>query len=229
MKLTATFLESDRRTFVRGLLAAGSLAVAAGGLAIPASAQKKKDVAVSELMAKGELDDITVGNKDAKVTIVEYASMSCPHCARFHNTVLPDLKKRYIDTGKVLLVLREFPLNDIAVAVSMLTRCAGDNDKTAALIGVYFEHQEKWLIRGNAEPKLFELARQAGFTRESFDKCLSDEALYTKLVKQRDHASKAFGVSQTPSFFINGKALDGNIMSVDTFAEAIEPLLKENS
>lgn len=217
----------DRRVVLRGL-AVGSIAgTGAMGFALPAFAEK--DVAIEKLMAPGELADITIGNKDAKVTIVEYSSMSCPHCAAFHKTVLPKLKEKYIDTGKVLLVFREFPLNEIAVAVSMLTRCAGDNDKTAALVEVYFEHQENWLIRGNAEPKLLELAKQAGFTQESFTKCLENADLYNNLVKQRDLASKEFGVSRTPSFFVNGKALAGNIMDVETFAKVIDPLLKESS
>jgi protein-disulfide isomerase len=215
-----------RRQFTGGLIAGGLMGVSFASSAVPALA---KDVPVEKLMAPGGLPDITVGNKDATVTIVEYASMSCPHCAAFHKNVLPKLKEKYIDTGKALLVLREFPLNEVAVAVSMLTRCAGDNDKTAALINVYFEHQDRWLVRGDIVPKLFELAKQAGFTKESFDKCLSDEALYGKLVKQRDVASKEFGVSRTPSFFINGKSVEGDIMNIDTFAGIIDPLLKKPS
>ena len=216
----------NRRQFSGGLVAGGLIATALAGLITPAVAQ---DVSVDKLMAPGELPDITVGKKSATVTIVEYASMSCPHCAAFHKNVLPKLKEKYIDTGKALLVMREFPLNEVAVAVSMIARCAGDNDKTAALIDVYFDQQDKWLVRGDIVPKLLDLAKQAGFTKESFDKCLADEGLYKKLVKQRDVASKQFGVSRTPSFFINGKAVKGNIMNIDTFAQIIDPLLKKQS
>jgi len=226
----------NRRQFNGGLvnsgLAVGGLAV--GGMALSgaigagSSAQAQSAVSVDKLMAKGPLPDITVGNKDAKVTLVEYASMSCPHCANFHKNVYPKLKKKYIDEGKVLMILREFPLNEIAIAVSMLTRCAGDNDKTVALVDVYYEHQDKWLVRGNAEKKLFELAKQAGFTRESFQKCLSDEKLYANLVKQRDIASKDFGVNRTPSFFVNGQPVTGDILNIDTFAGLIDPLLKKS-
>lgn len=216
----------NRRQFASGLVVGGLVATTLAGSITPAQAQ---DVSVDKLMAPGELPDVTLGSKDATVTIVEYASMSCPHCAAFHKTVLPKLKEKYIDTGKALLVMREFPLNEVAVAVSMITRCAGDNDKTAALIDVYFEHQDKWLVRGDMVPKLLDLAKQAGFTKESFDKCLADEGLYKKLVKQRDVASKEFGVSRTPSFFINGKAVQGNIMNLDTFAQIIDPLLKKQS
>lgn len=220
-----TQAQLTRRQFATGAVMTGTLAAAGAGMTLPAAAQR--DVGVDKLMAPGPLPDITIGNKNAKVTLVEYASMSCPACASFHKNVMPKLKKRYIDTGKVLLVMREFPLNEVAVAVSMLTRCAGDNDKMAALIDVYFEHQDKWLVRGNLVPKLFELARQAGFTRETFEKCLQDQELSKKLVKQRDIASREFGVSRTPSFFVNGKALQGNIMSIDTFSSAFEPLLQK--
>ncbi len=222
----SSFVSVNRRQFTGGLVAGGLVAATVGTIS-PALAEK--DVSVTKLMAPGALPDITVGNKQAKVTIVEYASMSCPHCAAFHKNVLPKLKEKYIDNGKALLVMREFPLNEIAVAVSMLTRCAGDNDKMAALVDVYFDHQDKWLVRGDIVPKLLELAKQAGFTKESFDTCLADEGLYKKLVKQRDVASKEFGVNRTPSFFINGKAVKGNIMSIDTFAQMIDPLLKEQS
>ena len=225
-RLTQSSSESvTRRQFTGGLFAGGLVAAGIIGSISPALAEK--DVSIEKLMAPGALPDITVGNKEAKVTIVEYASMSCPYCAAFHKNVLPKLKEKYIDNGKALLVMREFPLNEIAVAVSMLTRCAGDNDKMAALVDVYFDHQDQWLVRGDIVPKLLELAKQAGFTKESFDKCLADEALYKKLVKQRDFASKEFGVSRTPTFFINGKAVKGNIMNIDTFAQIIDPLLKQ--
>ena len=216
----------NRRQFSGGLVAGGLVATTLAGMITPAAAQ---DVSVEKLMAPGALPDITIGNKNASVTIVEYASMSCPACAAFHKSVLPKLKEKYIDPGKALLVVREFPLNEVAVAVSMIARCAGDNDKTAALIDVYFDHQDKWLVRGDIVPKLLELAKQAGFTKESFDKCLGDEGLYKKLVKQRDVASKEFGVSRTPSFFINGKAVKGNTMNIDTFVQIIDPLLKKQS
>lgn len=226
-RLSDATLSVTRRQVTGGLVASGLAATAVVGAT--SAAQAQQDVAVEKLMAPGPLPDITVGNKEAKVTIIEYASMSCPHCAAFHKTVMPKLKKKYIETGKVLLVVREFPLNEIAVAVSMLARCGGDNDKMAALIDVYFEHQDQWLVRGNAQAKLLELSKQAGFTKESFEKCLTDEKLYTNLVKQRDIASKQFGVSRTPSFFINGKAVRGNIMSIATFDQIIEPLLKQSS
>jgi protein-disulfide isomerase len=219
----------DRRNFSGGLIAGGIVASVGLGSIAPAFAQQSKDVSVEKLMAPGSLPDITVGNKNAKITMVEYASMSCPHCAKFHKTVLPKFKEKYIDTGKVLLVMREFPLNQVALAVSMLTRCAGDNDKTAAMIDVYFEQQDTWLVRGNILPKLLELAKQAGFTEESFNKCLGDKELSDKLIKQRSVAGSQFGVNRTPSFFINGKAVQGDILDIEQFSKIIDPLLKKSS
>ncbi len=226
-KTEITAHDMTRRQFARNVVLGAGAATALSVAGLPAFAQAK-DVPVEKLMAPGALPDITVGNKDAEVTIVEYASMSCPACAAFHKNVLPELKEKYIDTGKVLLVMREFPLNQIAVAVSMLTRCAGNNDATAALTDIYFQKQDEWLVRGNAEPKLFEIAKQAGFTREKFEACLKDEKLYGQLVEQRNKASEEFGVSRTPSFFINGKAVEGSVMTLDTFSKVIDPLLNES-
>ena len=216
----------DRRGLIKSAGGFAALAVA-GSLSQPAWAQTT--IPAAKLMAPGALPDVTIGNKDATVTIVEYASLSCPACARFHNGAYKKLKEKYIDTGKVLLVMREFPTNTIAAAVSMLTRCAGDNDKTAALIGIFMERQSDWLVRGNAEPKLFEIAKQAGFTREKFDACLKDEKLFEKIVKGRDRASKEFGVNATPTFFINGRRFTGNFGSIEAFSKVIDPLLKQNS
>lgn len=221
----ASLEKLNRRQFGGGLAASGIVASLVG-VASPAHAQR--DVGVARLMAKTDLPDITIGNKDAKVTLIEYASMTCPACAAFHRVVMPKLKEKYIKTGKVLLIVREFPLDQLALTVSMIARCAGDNDKTAALIDVFFERQPKWRVRGNVVPKLLEISKQAGFTEETFNKCFEDEKLYSNIVKQRDVASKEFGVNRTPSFFVNGKALRGNTMSMDTFAAAIDPLLKEN-
>ncbi|MCL4765637.1 MAG: DsbA family protein [Hyphomicrobiaceae bacterium] len=174
-------------------------------------------------MKPGELPDLVLGSPDAKVTIVEYASMTCGHCANFHNRVLPELKKKYIDTGKVRLILREFPLDNLAAAGAMLARCAG-GDKAYAMTDVLFQKQDEWVVRNNPVPKLFEIARQAGFTKESFDKCLTDDKLLAQIEAGRTRASEQFGVSSTPTFFINGKRLGGG-GTLAEFDKALEPLL----
>jgi protein-disulfide isomerase len=202
--------------------------VAALSAAVPALAQRREgpaEIPVADLMAPGELPDVVVGSPDAKVTIVEYASMTCGHCANFHNKVYPELKTKYIDTGKVRFVFREFPLDNLAAAASMLSRCAG-GDRGQGLISVLFAKQDDWaFVRGNPVPKLFDIAKQAGFTQESFDKCLTDQALLDKLIAGRTRASEKFGVNSTPTFFINGKRLQGGSTMAD-FDKALEPLLK---
>jgi protein-disulfide isomerase len=138
--------------------------------------------------------------------------------------VFPELKQKYIDSGKVRFIFREFPLDNLAAAASMLARCAG-GEKTFALIGVLFERQEEWVVRSNPVPKLFEIAKQAGFTQETFDKCLTDQKLLEQITAARARASEKFGVSSTPTFFINGKRLTGG-STISDFDQAIEPLLK---
>jgi protein-disulfide isomerase len=196
---------------------------------LPALAQKKgpSEVPVEELMKPGALPDLTQGPADAKVTVVEYASMTCGHCAHFAKDVWPEFKKKYIDTGKVYYVFREFPLDNLAAAASMLARCAG-GDKTFPLIEVLFEKQAEWaFVEGNPVPKLFEIAKQAGFTQEAFDKCLTDQKLLDNITAGRTRGSEVFGVSATPTFFINGKRLDGS-PTMASFDKMIEPLLAKS-
>jgi protein-disulfide isomerase len=215
----------SRRTV---LLAGGAAAFA---LALPyrqfAFAQRRSgpsEVPVEELMKPGELPELSLGNADAKVTIVEYASMTCGHCANFHNRVFPELKKKYVDTGKVRFIIREFPLDNLAAAGSMLARCAG-GEKTYAMIDVLFQKQDDWVVRSNPVPRLFEIAKQAGFTQEGFDKCLTDDKLLSQIEAVRTRASQKFGVNSTPTFFINGKRLEGGA-TIAEFDKALEPLLK---
>jgi protein-disulfide isomerase len=153
--------------------------------------------------------------------------MTCGHCAHFAKDVWPEFKKKYVDTGKIHYVFREFPLDNLAAAASMLARCAG-GDKTFPLIEVLFEKQAEWAFsEGNPVPKLFEIAKQAGFTQESFDKCLTDQKLLDNITAGRARASDVFSVSSTPTFFINGKKLDG-APTIANFDKMIEPLLAKS-
>ncbi len=216
--------ELSRRS-VLAVMCAGA-AVAA---ALPALAQSRgpAEVPVEELMKPVGLPDLALGPKDAKVTIVEYASMTCGHCAHFTKDVWPELKKKYVDTNKVHYVFREFPLDNLAAAASMLARCTGE-DKAFSLIEVLFEKQNEWAFgEGNPVPRLFEIAKQAGFTQESFDKCLTDQKLLDEITAGRTRAGEVFGVSATPTFFINGKKLDG-APTMEKFDAMIEPLLAKS-
>jgi protein-disulfide isomerase len=223
------FARLPSRRIALGLFA-GAAAFTALGLIFANSTQAQRrggpaEVPVEELMKPGSLPDLTLGNADAPVTIVEYASMTCSHCAHFHNTAFPKLKEKYIDTGKVRLILREYPLDNLAMAASMLARCAG-GDKTFPLISALFAKQEDWaFVRGNPVPELFKFAKQAGFTQESFDKCLTDQKLLDEITAGRKRASEKFGVNATPTFFINGKRLQ-EAPTIEAFDKAIAGLVK---
>ncbi len=226
--MSHNFPPVSRRTMMIAAGAVASSAVLAPGLAF---AQRKAaaDADVAELMKAGDLPDLAIGAADAKVTVVEYASMTCGHCANFHKKVFPALKTKYVDSGKVRFILREFPLDDLAAAASMLSRCAGgsaDPAKSYDLTSILFEKQEDWAFqKGNPVPKLFEIAKQAGFTQESFDKCLADQKLLEQITATRERGSKTFGVNSTPTFFINGKRLAEG-PSLEAFEKAFETILK---
>jgi len=219
----------SRRTLLLSLSVA-ALGAGIGLNPISAFAQRQTgpaEVPMQELMKPGELTDLALGPPDAKVVVIEFASMTCGHCANFHKNVWPEFKKKYVDTGKVRFIFREFPLDNLAAGASMLARCAG-GDKTFPLIEALFEKQAEWAFgTGNPVPKLFELAKQAGFTQESFDKCLTDQKLLDNITNGRKRASDVYGVSSTPTFFINGKRLAGG-PTMASFDKMIEPLLAKS-
>ncbi len=175
-------------------------------------------------MAGEALPDLALGAKDAPVTIVEYASMTCAHCAAFYATAFQDLKAKYIDTGKVRFVLREFPLDPLATAGFMLARCAGD-DKRNAVVDLLFAQQKNWMSSSKPVEALASLLKQTGMSQKSFDACLNDQNLLEKVMKVHDRAADKFGVTATPTFFINGKRQRGEITPAE-LDKLIEPFLK---
>ena len=237
--MTQTIGAIDRRKLLMGSAAIATIGVAGSiiyTLVRPAPRaeadarrprrQRKavKDVSQEELLKQGALPDLVIGNADAPVTIVEYASMTCNHCANFHNTVLPALKEKYIDSGKVRLVFREFPLDERAALASMMARCAGD-DKSMPLISMLFAKQDEWAsAKQDFLPKLFKFGQQVGVTKTAFDRCRQDEKLLKSLIAVRDRGNASFGVSSTPTFFINGKRFEGG--SVEEFEKVLAPLVK---
>lgn len=184
------------------------------------------EIPVEDLMKTVDgLSDVALGPPEAKVTVVEYASMTCGHCSKFHADVFPKIKEKYVDTGKVRFIMREFPLDNLAAAASMLARCA-PGEKIYPMIEMLFKTQSEWAyVQGNPVPKLFEIAKQAGFTQETFDKCLTNQKLLDQVNAQRARAADQFGVSATPTFYINGKKLQG-APTIESFDAMIEPLLK---
>lgn len=222
-----------RREFCQST-AAVALATAFGLATLPSltgpalAADKISDV---ELMAPEALPDMALGDPKAPVTIIEYASMTCPHCAHFQETTFPELKKRYIDTGKVRYIAREFPLDTLAAAASMLARCAStegsktpDPKKYFAMVDTLFAQQNTWAVE-KPLPPLLAIAKQAGFTQQTFDACLADQKLLDGIQKVRQRAVDKFKVQSTPSFFING-TLTAGAMTIEEMSKLIDPLLK---
>jgi protein-disulfide isomerase len=187
---------------------------------------KSGTVATSDLMQMqpGTLEDMALGDANAPVTIVEYASMTCPHCAHFEETTYPELQKRYIETGKVRFIFREFPLDPVAAAASMLARCAG-KDKYFPMIESLFRTQRDWAVQQDPLTPLFNIARQAGFTKESFDQCLSDQKLLSGIEAMRQNAADKLGVNSTPTFFVNGQIHRGDF-TIDEVDKVLQPYLK---
>ncbi len=209
-----------KRSFV--VLALGAVLVALLAAA-PAAISLAADEAKAPAPAASQpLPDMAIGKADAPVTIIEYSSLSCPHCAAFHKDVFPALKSEYIDSGKVRYVMREFPLNESALGGAVIARCL-DPSRYFAFTSLLFAKQDEWAFKQDALAPLKQLAKQAGMTGEEFDKCINNDDLQKKVLAVRDEGQKK-GVNATPSFFINGMPLK-KIPTLEAFAEAIKPYL----
>ncbi|KZM51717.1 DSBA oxidoreductase [Labrenzia sp. OB1] len=208
-------MTQTRRQFLKTTaLAATALALAA---TLPALAQS---VDMDELLKPGPLGDKVLGEDDAPVTIVEYASMTCGHCANFHKQTYADLKKDYIDTGKVRFIFREFPLDPVAAAAFMLARCA-PADKYFEVVDIMFEQQRSWAFSDNPYQSLLDFSKQIGFTQESFEECLTNQGMLDAVNAVKDRGAGEFGVNSTPTFFINGERHTG-ALSIDEMGKIIE-------
>ncbi|MBO6899870.1 MAG: DsbA family protein [Rhizobiaceae bacterium] len=176
-------------------------------------------VDMTKLLEEGALPEKVIGEADAPVTIVEYASMTCPHCASFHEATLPAIKERYIDTGKARLIFREFPFDPRAEAAFMLARCSNDN--YFPMVDVLFSQQRDWASVQDARSALLQISKLAGFSQESFEACLTDQKLLDDVRAVRARGASDFKVESTPTFFINGGKYSG-ALSVDQMSAIIE-------
>ena len=205
------------------LTGAGSAGAILSDLVEPAKADTPEPDQ-AELAKAGPEGDIVLGSDKAPVTIIEYASMTCPHCAHFSTDTFPELQKRYIDTGKVRYIFREFPLDPLSAAGFMLARCAG-KDKFMPVVETLFAKQLDWMVQKPIEP-LRAIAKQFGFTEQSFDQCLANQHVLDGIQEVRDRAAEKLGVNSTPTFFVNGQKLTGD-QSIDALAKVIDPYLKQ--
>jgi protein-disulfide isomerase len=213
-----------RRAFTAALSLTGLAALAGFSplrLIADAMAQSATDVAKPV-----SLPDMALGPANASVTITEYASMTCPHCATFAKDVFPKIKSEYVDTGKVRYVFREFPLDIKAAAGSMLARCIAkeDSGKYFAVIDLLFKQQNDWASKNTAET-LSRIGKQAGLSQQAVEDCLKDQVLLDKIAADQKYASEVLKVDSTPTFFINGDKIKGET-SFEEFDKRIKSLLK---
>jgi protein-disulfide isomerase len=221
-------LPITRREFCKGSATLALTIALLGSSALPrfAGSAMAQDITAAELMKPEALPDMAIGSDKAPVTVVEYASMTCPHCAHFQEVTFPELKKKYIDTGKVRYILREFPLDSLAAAAFMLARCAGETDssKYFSMVETLFRQQAQWAVE-KPIPPLLAIAKQTGFTEKSFDDCLSNQKILESIESVRQRAVDKFKVQSTPTFFINGTPHVG-ALSIEELSKAIDPYLK---
>ncbi len=208
---------------MREIWFAGLAALTLAG-ALPAAAQAPKpvdDATAQSLLAPSRQDRV-LGKSDAPITIIEYASLSCPHCANFAGKVLPKLKEKWIDPGKAKLVLRAFPLDEPAMRAEMVARCA-PSERYFPLVETLFETQDKWVVAKDWQAALQRIAQLAGVTKTKFETCVANKALEDEVAQSRLTAAQQLGVNSTPTFFINGKKYDGE-PSLEAFDKLLSGL-----
>lgn len=168
-----------------------------------------KGMQIDQALLAPKPTDIILGDNNAIVTMVEYSSLSCPHCAHFHEGILPALQKEYITPGKVKIIMRYFPLNEPALKASMVVECAGRNGlKRENFIKVLFDMQEQWALGEDFLKNLKQIALVGGLDSAAFDSCIADKDLENRILAMRQEAEEKLGVASTPSFFINGIKYD---------------------
>jgi protein-disulfide isomerase len=177
-------------------------------------------VDLSTLMDEGPLGEHVKGDKNAPVTLIKYASMTCPHCRAWHKNVYPTIKEKYIDKGVVKYYFREFPFDPSAAAAFMLAECAGE-DKYFSMIDILYDKQASW-SRGKVVDELFKISKLAGFTQDSFNSCLKNQDLLNNVLAIQKKAAEDYGVNSTPTFFINGTKYPN--MSADEMSKIIDSL-----
>jgi len=202
------------------LATAASLAFATGLGTVQAQEGTTQDVAA---LANVALPDKVLGNPDAEVTVIEYASPTCPHCAAFHTDVYPQFKAEYVDTDKVKYVLRPFTRNVLDAVVFMLAEAAGE-ERYFEVVNTYFRTFQQWASSDRPRDAILEIAKQLGFTDESFEAALTNQDLFTAMETMREQALNEFNLEGTPTFYINGKQLTGGKTLEELKAE-IDPLL----
>ncbi len=166
-------------------------------------------------------DDRVLGSADAKVTIIEYSSLTCPHCASFHASTLPELKKQWIDEGKARLVFRHFPLDGLALRAAAVTNCM-EGERSFSFLEALFRNQQRWSRAEDPMAALSQMAKLAGMDQAAFDACVADEAAMNQILTRAREGAETYDVQSTPTFIVNGKKVTGALGYED-----FEKVLKE--
>jgi protein-disulfide isomerase len=177
---------------------------------------------LAQVLEPGPLPEIVIGRADAPVTMVEFTSLTCPHCAKFHKEVYPEFKREYLDTGKVRLILREFPIGRTSGMATIIMRCAKP-EKQVELIGKFFDQQSTWVSQEVRLDPIFAVAKQVGMTRAEFDACSQNQSIIEALKAIKERGRK-LGIIGTPNFFIQEKRIKSTLTMADIRAE-VDPLL----
>ena len=165
----------------------------------------------------------SLGNQNAKVTVIEYASLTCPHCAAFHTGPWPAIKKEYIDTGKIKFIFRDFPLDRVALAASMIARCA-PAERYFGIISLMFETQDAWRGAANPQAALESIGRLAGMTAETLQTCIQNRAVFDAVMKQRNEGDQKFKIVSTPTILVNDQKIDGSV-DIEKVREVVDQAL----
>jgi len=209
-----------RATGVAAFLIAALGLAACGAPAGPADPAAQELALKDELLTPGPLGEREYGNPNASVTIVEYASLTCPHCRNYHANVFPKVKRQYIDTGKVRYIIREFPIGRTAGTAAIVTRC-GPESKYLSTMETFLRRQPEWVSQEVRPDAIYSVAKSSGMSRETFDKCLSNQAIIDGLTEVKQRARK-YGVIGTPTLFVNGRKAQGEV-TFEEIKALIEP------
>ncbi len=181
---------------------------------------------LEEVLKPGPLPEMALGRTDAPVTIIKYASLTCPYCRKFHLETFPQLKREYIDTGKVRFIIREFPIGFQSGAATIALRCAPP-EKYFELYAKFLEQQAKWVSQEVRHDPIFRIASQVGMTRAQFDACYQNQGMIEALKQIKDRG-RTLGVIGTPNFFINNRLVK-SVIGMKEIREMVDPLLTESA
>ena len=216
-------LASLRRLALAAIFSVAALA-ANGAFVAGGAPEPDRTVDMATVLKPGPLPELTIGDASG-IPVVEYGSLTCPHCATFSREVFPELKKDYIDTGKVRFIFREFSRNSLDVAAFLLARCVSD-DKAFAAIELLFSQQDKWAFVDKPLEPLIAAMRPAGLTHDRAMACLNDKAKADAMVAIVKRATDELKMTGTPTFVIDGKVFGGEL-TMDQFRAILDPLIKK--